>query len=471
MTVPSVLPPNRTPWELAISQTSGDRRPTPTHLVKDIWNPDACPVEMLGWLAYQLSVDIWDEDWAETEKRNVCRQALQLHRIKTTAAGIKAHVALTGATVKRIVRPPARGFRYGARTPDQQAAWLDSLPQVRVYPFLTDAVARPRAMFSSIPGGKTFRSFQKSTIKTSEPTPGVYSPIGLTQPGSVESVADGFYYPLGFTQPATVEIGRGSFFSPLGIPVPDPTAVFTRTGFNVASRGTQLFGVRATYADDGAEQDIDYQTNADGSSTAYIGAIRHRLWYGGGSYYSHGYREETMALDSTVSFVADNSAESFAIPRGATPVNVQPQMVYEQRSAPAARAFVGRFRGNTFRLASYAQFLIYDKVSIVDPTKLGTARATRSYYGYGRYGIDDYTAEIRIDIPMLRPRARSGKWYSAGFRQAADMTPLQRAIEAVRVSKSFRDTVLIDTTTYEVVSFGGTLTFGDFQFGEIREVT
>jgi hypothetical protein len=71
---------------------------------------------------------------------------------------------------------------------------------------------------------------------------------------------------------------------------------------------------------------------------------------------------------------------------------------------------------------------------------------------------------------MVRKKRTSGRWHGAGYRKAADMAPLTRAIEAIRVSKAFRDTVLIDTHTEGRVAFGSGLRFGEFVFGQIKEV-
>jgi hypothetical protein len=71
---------------------------------------------------------------------------------------------------------------------------------------------------------------------------------------------------------------------------------------------------------------------------------------------------------------------------------------------------------------------------------------------------------------MVRKRRTAGRWHGAGYRKAADLSPLWRAIEAVRVSKAFRDTVLVNTTTQGVVNFSSGLTFGEFVFGQIKEV-
>jgi hypothetical protein len=142
-----LLPPNASPFEQAMGLTLASRFPLPVHLVSDVLNPDRCPAHLLGYLAFSLSIDLWDESWPETRKRSVCRNAFQLHRLKGTLAGIKAHVALTGAEVVKTVRPPTKLFLTGGMTAEQREAWLQSLPQIRLYPYFERTVASRRVYF------------------------------------------------------------------------------------------------------------------------------------------------------------------------------------------------------------------------------------------------------------------------------------------------------------------------------------
>jgi phage tail P2-like protein len=121
VTAPAILPNNRTALEHALEGVSAARFPLPTELVASVWNPDTCPADLLPYLAWGLSVDLWDDNWHEATKREVCRKSLILHRLKTTPAGIKAHVEVAGSEVLKIIRPPAREFRRGAMTPMSNA--------------------------------------------------------------------------------------------------------------------------------------------------------------------------------------------------------------------------------------------------------------------------------------------------------------------------------------------------------------
>lgn len=151
----SLQPSNASPWRRAVSLTNAERRPlnmSPLATIMDPWN---CAGDLLPWLAWGFSVDIWNEKWPELTKRWVIANSVHLHRLKTTAAGIRAHVALAGGEVRRIVRPPARAYYTPAMTDAERLTWLDSLPQIRIRLFALHETATGRFFWS----GHTKRSF------------------------------------------------------------------------------------------------------------------------------------------------------------------------------------------------------------------------------------------------------------------------------------------------------------------------
>jgi hypothetical protein len=151
----ALLPHNATEWERAIALTGAARRPLPADLIKSVWNPRTCPLPLLPYLAWALSVDVWDETWSETKKREVVAKSIELHQLKTTAAGIKRHVALTGAEVLHLVRPPARAFARAAYTDEARRIWRESLPSIQMRTHVQTAIARHRAFYSGRQG-RTF---------------------------------------------------------------------------------------------------------------------------------------------------------------------------------------------------------------------------------------------------------------------------------------------------------------------------
>lgn len=85
----TLLPPNATKLELAAEAAMAIATAQPVDIAK-LWSADDCPLSLLPYLAWALSVDTWNTDWPEHVKRRVVASAVYVHRYKGTPAGIKA---------------------------------------------------------------------------------------------------------------------------------------------------------------------------------------------------------------------------------------------------------------------------------------------------------------------------------------------------------------------------------------------
>jgi len=84
----SLLPPNATAVERALEAVTARLDAVPVPL-RDLWSAERCPVHLLPWLAYALSIDSWNSSWSEPVKRAVVAQAIEIQRIKGTAASVR----------------------------------------------------------------------------------------------------------------------------------------------------------------------------------------------------------------------------------------------------------------------------------------------------------------------------------------------------------------------------------------------
>lgn len=91
----SLLPSNRTRIEEALEKAVRAAEPDLTPLAT-LMNPATCPVELLGWLAWSFSVDLWHEDWPEDMKRDVIGQAVKIHRVKGTVGAVRRALGAIG---------------------------------------------------------------------------------------------------------------------------------------------------------------------------------------------------------------------------------------------------------------------------------------------------------------------------------------------------------------------------------------
>lgn len=88
MIYPTLLPPASTALEKALEQVALGLTDIPTP-VRDIWSPATCPIELLPWLAWGLSIDIWDSSWSEARKRAAVADAIAFQRRKGTPASLR----------------------------------------------------------------------------------------------------------------------------------------------------------------------------------------------------------------------------------------------------------------------------------------------------------------------------------------------------------------------------------------------
>jgi len=97
----SLLPPGSSALERRLAQAcsgiSGLNVP-----LRDLWNPDTCPVNFLPYLAWAFSVDRWDESWTESVKRKVVKDAFYIHQHKGTISAIRRVVEPLGYLIRVI---------------------------------------------------------------------------------------------------------------------------------------------------------------------------------------------------------------------------------------------------------------------------------------------------------------------------------------------------------------------------------
>ncbi|MBM1191690.1 phage tail protein I [Pseudomonas weihenstephanensis] len=101
MTSPSLLPRNASDLERQAAQalTQIQRVPVP---LRQLWNPDTCPAELLPYLAWSLSVDRWDSKWLESTKRAAIRASYVIHSRKGTIGALRRVVEPLGYLIEIV---------------------------------------------------------------------------------------------------------------------------------------------------------------------------------------------------------------------------------------------------------------------------------------------------------------------------------------------------------------------------------
>lgn len=128
-----LLVPSPTPREAAIEATSAARWDLPVDLIRAVSRPEDCPAELLGYLAWARSVDLWREDWPVALKRHVIARAYLDQKLKGTLELHERYLGYMGARLLRAVTPPSRFAPGAPRSAAEQEALLAQLPEVRIY--------------------------------------------------------------------------------------------------------------------------------------------------------------------------------------------------------------------------------------------------------------------------------------------------------------------------------------------------
>lgn len=108
----SILPGNLSELERDLEASLAEARAAIPVPIETIWNPYQCPIPLLPYLAWAVSVDHWQASWPERIKRQVIAKSLEVHEIKGTRQALeKALSALdiqTEITEWFDMKPPGK---------------------------------------------------------------------------------------------------------------------------------------------------------------------------------------------------------------------------------------------------------------------------------------------------------------------------------------------------------------------------
>ncbi|RRV41183.1 phage tail protein I [Pseudomonas sp. p106] len=96
-----LLPGNSTDLESQAAEALAqiERVPVP---IRDLFNPDRCPVALLPFLAWTVSVDRWDSRWSESAKRGAIRSSYYIHSRKGTIGALRRVVEPLGYLIEVV---------------------------------------------------------------------------------------------------------------------------------------------------------------------------------------------------------------------------------------------------------------------------------------------------------------------------------------------------------------------------------
>jgi phage tail P2-like protein len=98
-----------------------------------LWDPFSCPTENLTALAFAMGVNLWEDEWSETTKRQWLADQWQFKALRGTEAAIRMALEVNGFELKAIVKPPEGVYTSPGLTKDEQDAWVRRMPQLKLY--------------------------------------------------------------------------------------------------------------------------------------------------------------------------------------------------------------------------------------------------------------------------------------------------------------------------------------------------
>lgn len=84
----TLLPPSSPAW-LRHTEAGTARLSAIAVALRTLWTPADCPVDLLPYLAWALSVDRWDKNWPADRKIAAIQRSYWLHRRKGTRAAVR----------------------------------------------------------------------------------------------------------------------------------------------------------------------------------------------------------------------------------------------------------------------------------------------------------------------------------------------------------------------------------------------
>jgi phage tail P2-like protein len=148
----SLLPNNATPQETALELATARIGDVPVP-VKDVWNPDTCPADLLPWLAWAFSVDVWSNKWSEAQKRGAIKASYAVHNRKGTAGALRSGLSGIGYAADVVEwfeeTPPAPPYTFAIFVEVDQVG-IGTIDELAVIAEIAEAYKNARSHFTGL---------------------------------------------------------------------------------------------------------------------------------------------------------------------------------------------------------------------------------------------------------------------------------------------------------------------------------
>lgn len=408
-----ILPNNATEFERAMASQVDRMLELDTERIRNLWNPWKCHIDELPYLAWTMSVDIWDPTWDEFKRRSVVARAIRHHSLKGTLGGLEAYAELVGARIVRATVPPAKVFSGASLTREEREAWLSRLPQVRVWRQYERGTAGFRMFF----GGANRPSYMTMLPPDGRHPGGAHKHFPHPNDAIHRLRRRARWVVSGQETDARVE-NFESYFRVFR-KGSKPHSAFAGPPLSNILRKTKRF---------------------------YVPSTAH---------------ERVVTIEPR-----PVSAWRSTVGPSLRPVTSEPEIV-AQRSHEGKAVYVGRPLGARYFQPSSAPYRLFERYAVNDGSLIAKSRPTVQFMGVGRYGMKPHTAELKIEIRGKRRAWAAGDGIVTArsrFWVPHNDEPLRKTRSALVSAKRLSDRILLDTTTKPGFIAGLPFWAGDNEF-------
>ena len=126
----NLLPPNATRTERALEAAGSIVGEIDGHL-DTLRNPDTIPTNLLPWLAWDRSVDVWDTAWTAAQKRAVVKASINVHQHKGTVGAMLTALAALDYSAQLIewhqTSPAGAPYTFAIRVTLDERGIIDGI--------------------------------------------------------------------------------------------------------------------------------------------------------------------------------------------------------------------------------------------------------------------------------------------------------------------------------------------------------
>lgn len=101
MTTPVLQPPKVGKADRSLELATARLAAVPVTFDR-VWDPATCPASLLPWLAWGLSIDVWDPEWSEATKRQMIAEAVARQRRKGSVKAVREVLDAFGVGLQLI---------------------------------------------------------------------------------------------------------------------------------------------------------------------------------------------------------------------------------------------------------------------------------------------------------------------------------------------------------------------------------